>query len=150
MTHMIESRTMIDRQREFARRMRAEPTDAERVLWQRLSRDIALTSSHFRRQALVGPFIVDFASRKARLVIELDGGQHDWQQASDALRTHQIEAAGYRVLRFWNNDVLENLEGVLSEIQRALPPTPDPSPQGGGEQRQRAKRAPRSSRKDCH
>jgi very-short-patch-repair endonuclease len=68
-------------------------------------------------------------------VIELDGGQHDWQQASDALRTRQIEAAGYRILRFWNNDVLGNLEGVLSEIQRALPPTPDPSPPqaGGGE-----------------
>jgi very-short-patch-repair endonuclease len=91
---------------------------------------------------------VDFASRKAKLVIELDGGQHDWQQASDAARTRQIEAAGYRILRFWNNDVLGNLEGVLSEIQRALPPTPDPSPQGGGESRQRAKRAPRLSRKE--
>jgi very-short-patch-repair endonuclease len=147
---MIESGTMIDRQREFARQMRAQPTDAERVLWQRLRHDIALSGSHFRRQALVGQFIVDFASRKARLVIELDGGQHEWQQASDAQRTHVIEAAGYRVLRFWNNDVLGNLEGVLSEIQRALPPTPDPSPQGGGEQRLRAKRAPRSSRKDCH
>jgi very-short-patch-repair endonuclease len=147
---MIESRTMIDRQREFARQMRAEPTDAERVLWQRLRHDIALTGSHFRRQAVVGPFIVDFASRKAKLVIELDGGQHDWQQAWDAQRTNHIEAAGYRVLRFWNHDVLGNLEGVLNEIQCALPPTPDPSPQGGGELRQRAKRAPRSSRKDCH
>jgi very-short-patch-repair endonuclease len=150
MTDMIESRTMIDRQREFARQMRAEPTDAERVLWQRLRHDIALAGSHFRRQALVGPFIVDFASRKAKLVIELDGGQHDWQQASDALRTRRIESAGYRVLRFWNHDVLGNLEGVLSEIQRALPPTPDPSPQGGGEPRQRAKRAPRLSRKERH
>ena len=82
--------------------------------------------SHFRRQAAIGPFIVDFASRKAKLVIELDGGQHDWQQAADASRTQRIEAAGYRVLRFWNNDVLGNLEGVLNEIQSALPPTPDP------------------------
>jgi very-short-patch-repair endonuclease len=150
MTDMIDSNAMVDRQREFARRMRAEPTDAERVLWQRLRHDIALTGSHFRRQALVGPFIVDFAGRKAKLVIELDGGQHDWLQASDALRTDRIEAAGYRVLRFWNNDVLGNLEGVLNEIQRALPPTPDPSPQGGGEPRQRAKRAPRLSRKEQH
>ena len=63
-------------------------------------------------------------------------------------RMRQIEAAGYRVLRFWNNDVVGNLEGVLSEIQSALPPTPDPSPQGGGESRQRAKRAPRLSRKE--
>jgi very-short-patch-repair endonuclease len=150
MTHMIESRTMTDRQREFARRMRAQPTDAERVLWQRLRHDIALTGSQFRRQAVVGPFIVDFASRKAKLVIELDGGQHDWQQASDAMRTRRIEAAGYRVLRFWNHDVLGNLEGVLSEIQCALPPTPDPSPPGGGEPRERAKRAPRLSRKERH
>jgi very-short-patch-repair endonuclease len=150
MTDMIESCAMIDRKQEFARQMRAQPTDAERVLWQRLRHDVALTGSHFRRQALVGSFIVDFASRKAKLVIELDGGQHDWQQASDAPRTQRIEAAGYRVLRFWNHDVFGNLEGVLSEIQRALPPTPDPSPQGGGEQRQRAKRAPRLSRKERH
>ena len=148
MTDMIESYAMADRQREFARRMRAQPTDAEHVLWQRLRHDISLTGSHFRRQALVGPFIVDFASRKAKLVIELDGGQHDWQQASDALRTRQIEAAGYRVLRFWNNDVLGNLEGVLSEIQRALPPPPDPTPQGGGERTPRAQRAPRPSRRE--
>ena len=78
---------MDDRQREFARRMRAEPTDAERVLWQRLRHDIKLVGSHFRRQVAIGPFIVDFASRKAKLVIELDGGQHDWQQAADASRT---------------------------------------------------------------
>jgi very-short-patch-repair endonuclease len=148
MNNVIESCAMVDRQQQFARRMRAQPTDAERVLWQRLRHDIALVGSHFRRQALVGPFIVDFASRKAKLVIELDGGQHDWQQASDARRTRQIEAAGYRILRFWNNDVLGNLEGVLSEIQRALPPTPDPSPQGGGESRQRAKRAPHLPRKE--
>jgi very-short-patch-repair endonuclease len=148
MNDMIESCVMVDRRQQFARRMRAQPTDAERVLWQRLRHDIALVGSHFRWQALVGPFIVDFASRKAKLVVELDGGQHDWQQASDSLRTRQIEAAGYRVLRFWNHDVLGNLEGVLNEIQRALPPTPDPAPQGGGEPRERLKRAPRLSRKE--
>ena len=150
MTYMVESHPMGDRQREFARQMRAEPTDAERVLWQRLRHEIALTGSHFRRQVLIGPFIVDFASRKAKLVIELDGGQHDWQQASDARRTRYIKAAGYRVLRFWNHDVLGNLEGVLSEIQSVLPPTPDPSPQGGGEPPPRAKRAPRRPRKERH
>lgn len=100
--------------------MRAQPTDAERVLWQRLRHDITLAGSHFRRQALIGPFIVDFVSRRARLVIELDGGQHDQQCDADARRTRQIEANGYRVLRFWNNDVLGNIEGVLSEIQAAL------------------------------
>jgi very-short-patch-repair endonuclease len=87
---------MEDRQRQFARRMRAQPTDAERVLWQRLRHDISLSGSHFRRQALIGPFIVDFASRKAKLVIELDGGQHNTQRAADDLRTRRIEACGYR------------------------------------------------------
>jgi very-short-patch-repair endonuclease len=144
---MFGSHAMTDRQRHLAQRMRAQPTDAERVLWQRLRHDIALASSHFRRQALIGPFIVDFASLKAKIVIELDGGQHNWQQQSDALRQRQIEAAGYRVLRFWNN-VLGNLEGVLNEIQNALPPTPDPSPQGGGEKRSRRVRQPRRPRKE--
>jgi very-short-patch-repair endonuclease len=145
--NVIESPVMDDRQRAFAHRMRAEPTDAERVLWQRLRHDIVLAGSHFRRQVIIGPFIVDFASRKAKLVIELDGGQHGWQPASDATRTQRIEAAGYRVLRFWNNDVLGNLDGVLHEIQRALPPTPEPSPQGGGEPpRQRKPRRPRKER----
>jgi very-short-patch-repair endonuclease len=131
--YLIDSFAMDDRQRTFARRMRAEPTDAERVLWPRRRHDVGLIVSHFRRQATIGPFIVDFASRKAKLVIELDGGQHDWQQEADASRTRRIEAAGYRILRFWNNDVLGNIDGVLNEIQRALTPTPDPSPQGGGE-----------------
>jgi very-short-patch-repair endonuclease len=65
---------MHDRQRNFARRMRAQPTKAEHILWQRLRHDVALVGSHFRRQALVGPFIVDFVSRKTKLVIEVDGG----------------------------------------------------------------------------
>ena len=132
MTDVVESYGMDDRQRNFARRMRAEQTEAERVLWQRLRHDIKLVGSHFRRQVAVGPFIVDFASRKGKLVIELDGGQPDWQQASDAARTRRIEAAGYRVLRFWNNDVLGNLEGVLAEIQRALPPPPTAPHKGEG------------------
>jgi very-short-patch-repair endonuclease len=150
MTDMFGSHAMTDRQRQFAQRMRAQPTDAERVLWQRLRHDIALAGSHFRRQALVGPFIVDFASRKAKIVVELDGGQHNWQQESDRLRQRQIEAACYRVLRFRNNDVLGNLEGVLNEIQSALPPTPNPSPQGAGEKRPRRVRQPRRPRKELN
>jgi very-short-patch-repair endonuclease len=146
MTDMFGSHAMNDRQRQFARQMRAQPTDAERVLWQRLRHDIALMGSHFRRQALVGPFIVDFASRKTKIVIELDGGQHNWQQAWDSSRQRRIEAAGYRVLRFWNNDVLGNLQGVLNEIQCALPP----SPQGGGEKRPRRLRQPRRARKELN
>jgi very-short-patch-repair endonuclease len=121
---VIELPPMNDRQRQFARQMRTQPTNAERVLWQRLRHDITLAGSHFRRQALIGPFIVDFASRRAKLVIELDGGQHDTQRAADARRTRLIEDRGYRVLRFWNNGVLGNIEGVLGEIQSALTPTP--------------------------
>ncbi|WP_398481612.1 endonuclease domain-containing protein [Tardiphaga sp.] len=122
---------MNDRQHAFADQMRRDPTDAERRLWPRLKHDITLTGSHFRRQALIGPFIVDFASRKARLVIELDGGQHDWQREADARRTAYIEARGYRVLRFWNHEVFENIDGVLQVIQSVVTPIPDPSPQGG-------------------
>ncbi|WPO41850.1 endonuclease domain-containing protein [Tardiphaga sp. 42S5] len=124
---------MEDRQRYFARKLRAEPTNAERVLWPRLRHDIALAGSHFRRQAPIGSFIVDFASRKAKLVIELDGGQHDWQREADVKRTAYIERRGYRVLRFWNHDVLENIDGVLQAIQSVVTPIPDPSPQGGRE-----------------
>jgi very-short-patch-repair endonuclease len=135
---MLELPTMDDDQQQFARRMRAEPTDAERVLWQRLRHDITLVGSHFRRQAAIGPFIVDFASRRAKLVIELDGGQHADNTADDR-RTSYLVSEGYRVLRFWNNDVLENTSGVLLTIDTAInadrPPTPDPSPPqaGGGE-----------------
>ncbi|QDL96058.1 endonuclease domain-containing protein [Rhodopseudomonas palustris] len=139
-----------DRQRYFAQMMRQNPTDAERLLWQRLRHDLVLANSHFRRQAAIGPFIVDFASRGAKLVIELDGGQHDEQRDADAARTRHIEALGYRVLRFWNNDVLGNLDGVLAEIQSALPPTPDPSPQGGGEPRPRKPRKPRGRRREAN
>ena len=119
---------MHERQKQFAKQMRAEPTKAERLLWRRLREDIALAGSHFRRQALIGPFIVDFVSRKARLVIELDGGQHDQQRVADARRTRQIEASGYRVLRFWNNDVLGNVEGVMETIAAAVRDCPPPPP----------------------
>ena len=83
----------------------------------------------------MGRYIVDFASHRARLVIEIDGGQHAERASADAERTRFIQAEGYRVLRFWNNEVLTNIDGVLEAIQSALTttPTPDPSPQGGGE-----------------
>ena len=110
---------MNGRQHAFAYQMRREPTDAERRLWPRLKHDITLVGSHFRRQALIGPFIVDFASRKARLVIELDGGQHDWQRGADARRTAYIEARGYRVLRFWNHEVFERILRACFRSSRA-------------------------------
>jgi len=123
---------MPDRQRHYAHRMRYDPTDAERVLWLRLRFKITFEGSHFRRQALIGPFIGDFASRKARLVIELDGGLHDEQRAADERRTRYIETRGYQVLRFWNHDVFGNLDGVLQVIRSAVTPPPTPPRKGEG------------------
>ena len=99
-----------------ARAMRRDPTDAERAMWLILRRDFA--PWRFRRQVPIGPAIADFASHRARLVIEVDGGQHDPQ--ADAARDAAIRAEGYRVVRFWNNDVLGNGDGVASAIARAL------------------------------
>ena len=118
----------IDRRVPRARSLRKNPTDAERKLWQRLR---ALPgAAHFRRQATIGSYFADFACHTNRLVIEIDGGQHA-DSASDGRRTDYLNALGYRVLRFWNNDVLGNIDGVLETIIDALrvaPPTPDPSP----------------------
>jgi very-short-patch-repair endonuclease len=108
--------------------MRREPTDAERVLGQHL-RHLSIKGSHFRRQATIGPYFADFAGHAARLVIELDGGQHNEASgpARDARRSADPESRGYRVLRFWNNDVPGNAEGGMEAIAAALrdvPPTP--------------------------
>ncbi len=115
--------------------MRANPTDAERKFWLHLRHRLTASGTHFRRQVQIGRYIADFVSHKAKLVIEIDGGQHVERAASDAERTKVFETHGYRVLRYWNNDVLSNIDGVLDDIQRAMTstPTPDPSPQGGGE-----------------
>ena len=108
-------------------------TDAERKLWWSL-RQVKFRGSHFRRQATIGPFITDFACHARKLIIELDGGQHaeDPQATRDRLRDAYFEQHGYRVLRFWNGDVMNNVEGVATVIvdalERASPPTPDPSP----------------------
>jgi very-short-patch-repair endonuclease len=130
----LRDRAVIAPQRMLARGMRRMPTEAEKKLWRNLRR-LTLKGSHFRRQVGLGRYIVDFVSHNARLVIEIDGGQQA-ENAADAARTKFIESHGYRVLRFWNNDVLSNIEGVLEEIQSVITttPTPDPSPQGGGEQ----------------
>jgi very-short-patch-repair endonuclease len=116
--------------------MRAAPTEAERKLWWHLRHRLRVEDTHFRRQVRIKQFIVDFACHGAPLIVEIDGGQHASTTVRDAQRTKILEANGYRVLRFWNNDVLGNIDGVLDEIQRALAatPTPDPSPQGGGEE----------------
>jgi very-short-patch-repair endonuclease len=106
-------------------------TDAERKLW-RVLRE-AFGEQHFRRQVPIRHFIVDFASHRMKLVIEVDGGQHD--DAVDAARTRIIEDEGYRVIRFWNYEVLGNPDGVWTAIDTALHehhPTPAPPHQGEG------------------
>jgi very-short-patch-repair endonuclease len=130
----------LDRRVPRARTLRRDATEAERKLWQNL-RQPPFKQHHFRRQATIGPYFADFASHLLRMVIELDGGQHS-DSTSDETRTQYLEANGYRVVRFWNNEVFENISGVLSAIDAAVnaerPPTPNPSPPralraGGGE-----------------
>ena len=122
--------------RDFARHLRRQMADAERAIWFHL-RDRRLRGCKFRRQHPVGPYVVDFVCIEARLVVELDGGQHV-EARGDAVRTGYLRRCGYRVLRFWNNDVLAQAGAVLESIHRALAesrPHPSPLPHAGeGEQ----------------
>jgi very-short-patch-repair endonuclease len=115
-----------------ARRLRVEATPFERKLWAAL-KQIELPQGHFRRQAPIGPYFADFAHHGLRLIVELDGAQHGFDEGlqRDATRTAYLEAAGYRVIRFWNHEIRENLDGVVETILSAVaeaPPTPNPSP----------------------
>jgi very-short-patch-repair endonuclease len=118
-----------------ARRLRRNQTDAERILWFRL-RDRRLAGWKFRRQFPIDRFVADFFCSGAHLIVELDGGQHAVRTVADAERTKALEAMGYLVLRFWNNDVMQNIDGVLEEIRavpesdRSEPPHPSPLPFG--------------------
>jgi very-short-patch-repair endonuclease len=123
-----------DRPTTRARELRNNATDAERQLWHQLSaRKVAGT--RFNRQVPIGPFICDFVARSIKLVIEVDGSQHERNAEADQRRTKFLEAQGYKVIRFWNNDVIERIEGVLQEIERVIAdmpsntdmPSPDPS-----------------------
>ena len=99
----------------LARNLRKSQTDAENLLWQHLRRN-QLAGLSFRRQHPVGRYIVDFVCLEKRLILEIDGGQHAIEQENDEERTNWLMSEGYRLLRFWNNDVLKNLEGVLETI----------------------------------
>ena len=101
-----------------AKRLRRDLTEAERKLWSVL-RNGQLQGAKFRRQQPIGPFIADFVCQDRRLIVEADGGQHQ-DSAGDARRTAFLESKGYRVLRFWNNDILENLDGVARLIAAAV------------------------------
>jgi very-short-patch-repair endonuclease len=99
--------------------LRKEPTPAERKLWAYLRGD-KLNGVNFRRQHAIGNYIVDFVSIKKRLIIELDGSQHLEQEAYDIERTRYLESQGYKVIRFWNNDVENDINGVIRVIGSAL------------------------------
>jgi very-short-patch-repair endonuclease len=101
-----------------ARQLRRSSTDAEKRLWRALRSK--LPQFKWRRQMPVGPYFADFACFAEKLIIELDGGQHATAADYDAERTRFLETQGYRALRFWNNDVLSNTDGVLECIARTL------------------------------
>jgi very-short-patch-repair endonuclease len=107
-----------------ARELRKTPTDAERKLWIHLQRR-QIGDHKFRRQHILGPYIVDFICLEKRLIIEVDGGHHDEQIADDARRSQWLESRGFRVIRFWDNQVLKEIEVV--------PPTLILPPQVGGD-----------------
>jgi very-short-patch-repair endonuclease len=112
-----------------AKHLRRSMTEAEHRLWHHL-RAHRFAHAKFKRQVVIGRYIADFAAIQRRLIVEVDGGQH-LDSASDIARTAQLETLGYRVLRFWNNDVLNRTDDVLAEILRALDgPLPNPSPAG--------------------
>ena len=102
-----------------ARHLRKNLTDAEQHLWRHL-RLRQIDGHKFRRQHPLGHYIADFVCVECKLIVEVDGGQHAGQLAQDATRTAWLEAHGYRVLRFWNNEVLGNIAGVLERVRAAL------------------------------
>lgn len=101
----------------LAQKLRRDPTDAEKRLWSRLrAKQLGV---QFTRQFPIGSAAADFACRRAKLVVEVDGGQHA-DSSTDEARTRMIEGYGYQVIRFWNNDVLSNMDGVVLRISQAL------------------------------
>jgi very-short-patch-repair endonuclease len=112
-----------------ARRLRRDETDAERRLWYRL-RSRQIEDAKFVRQDPIGPYVADFVCRERRLIVEVDGGQHATDRR-DAVRDQWLKDRRYRVLRFWNNDVLANTEGVIEAIAAALSETAGTQPRGG-------------------
>ncbi len=102
-----------------SRELRQSQTDAEKKLWAHL-RAHRLNGVHFKRQHVMSNHIVDFCAPRQKIVIEVDGGQHLDQQKYDAERTRYLESRGYRVLRFWNDEVLKNIESVLDSILISL------------------------------
>ena len=126
--------------RQRARKLRADMTPQERKVWAKLRELNRMLGLHFRRQAPIGPFIADFADLGRRVVIEIDGGGHGGER--DQWRDEWLASQGFQVLRFWNPEISGNIEGVMQlvldvvdgeSLAEGVPPTPIPSPRGGGE-----------------
>jgi len=113
-----------------ARRLRLNSTNAELRLWNRI-RSRAINGAKFVRQEPIGPYVVDFVCRERRLIIEVDGGQHS-ENKQDRVRDQWLAEHNYRVMRFWNNDVMSNIDGVLEVIAVALPVESPPHPPACG------------------
>ena len=110
-------------------------TDAEKKMWQSI-RKRQILGCKFRRQAPVGPHIADFVCFEKKIIVEIDGGQHKAREEYDRKRTEWFRSRGFRVMRFWNNDVLANIEGVIERVCQHLGgypghPHPDPPPSRG-------------------
>ncbi len=115
-----------------ARQLRKRPTSAENLLWQKL-RNRQLEGFKFRRRQPLGPYIVDFINFEKKIVIEVDGGQHTKSPAKDKKRDDWLNEEGFEVMRFWNNEVFENLDGIWQVIRdRLITPSPVPSHRGRG------------------
>jgi very-short-patch-repair endonuclease len=118
---------------QIARNLRKNFTEAERHLWKYLSRR-QLEGYKFRRQQPIGQYIVDFINFERKIVIEIDGGQHTIETEKDKERDKWLREQGFEVLRFWNNEIFENIEGVIEVIRRKLlSPSPPSPPTRGGE-----------------
>lgn len=117
----------------LARNLRRNYIDAELTIWQRI-KNRQMNGIKFRRQQPIGHYIVDFVSYNAMLIVEIDGGQHNEEtdKIYDAKRTAYLKTLGYTVLRFWNNDVLTNIDGVLEKIRISTPHSTSYPCQAGG------------------
>jgi very-short-patch-repair endonuclease len=131
-------RTPTFRERTRARSLRWRQTEPEQKLWWHLRHRVPVDGPHFRRQMPIGPYVADFCRLKAKLIVEVDGNQpgYDENVSGDARRTAYLASQGFSVLRFSNREVMTEISGVLKAIYARLTstPTPNPSPQGGGEQ----------------
>ena len=111
----------------FAKSMRRQPTNAEALIWAAL-RGARMQGFKFKRQQPIGPYIVDFVCFEYGLIIEIDGGQHAEDVSADQHRSNWLQSQGFRILRFWNNEVIERRDDVLESIIRALREYPSPQP----------------------